>query len=175
MLFRANMITLSAHEPLIYSEPTLRRTRNRAGRMVYVLQDGTAVQHAVVNGNEHIFMPVDKCVLSMVSPNPKPELLTRVIHFNHRGDDCSMHNMCWATRQQQKDYYKATRELLTDPAYRRERFASVAHRMRMRRYREAQEMMKRFGSLGNMRLWYDYPTTCILRGHMAAGLAAGTT
>ena len=99
------MITLNAHEPLNYSEPTLRRTRNRAGRMVYVLQDGTAVQPAVVTGHAHIFMPVDKCVMSMVSPNPKPELLTRVIHFTHRGDDCSMHNMCWATRQQQKDYY----------------------------------------------------------------------
>ena len=34
-------------------------------------------------------------------------------------------------------------------------------------------MMKRFGS--NMRMWYDYPTTCILRGHMVAGIAAGMT
>ena len=148
---------LAPHEPLIEADPTLVRTYDHRGRAVYRLQDGTRVDHTKVNGNVHIFLPMDKCILSTTSPNPDPHVMTHIIHYNHNEQDCLLENMCWATKKQKASYYKATTDLILDPRYRRARRMMQFCKIRMRRYRRAQEEFRRFGCVVHLP-WYNYPT-----------------
>lgn len=145
------------HVPRLNQDPTLQRCYDRYGRTVFRLQDGTRVEHTLVNGNIHIFLRLDKCILSVVQPNPDPDKMRHIIHFNHDETDCSLSNMCWATREQKRDYYKATLDLLTDPDYLKHRRFARFTRFRMRRYRSAQDEVRRFGRVIT-RPWYDYRT-----------------
>ena len=136
--------------PLLDQDASLTRTRDHRGRLRFLLQDRTPVYHTVVNGNEHIFMPLDKCMLSVMEPNPDPKKLTAIIHFNHVIQDCSLGNMCWATRHQRRDYYTATKDLRTDPKYLEWRRTRLVYRVLMRRYRRAQKEFRQFGRVVHM-------------------------
>ena len=94
--------------PFIVRDRGLRRTVDSKGHVVFRLQDGTRVEHTMVNGNIHIFLRMDKCIMSVVRPNPDPDRLRCVIHYNHNESDCALSNMCWATVKQKHDYYEAT-------------------------------------------------------------------
>ena len=131
--------------PVIDESATLNRIRDHRGRLRFLLQDGTPIHHTIINGHEHIFMPLDKCMLSLVEPNPDPSHLTSVIHFNHVVADCALGNMCWATAQQRKDYYAATKDLRGSASYVGYRRTRLLYRMSMRAYRRAQKEYRRFG------------------------------
>ena len=145
------------HVPRLNQDPTLLRSRDRYGRTVFRLQDGTRVEHTSVNGTIHIFLRMDKCIMSVIHPNPDPENLRHVIHFNHNESDCSLSNMCWATREHKRDYYKATTDLLTNPDYLKHRRLARFSKFRMRRYRRAQDEVRCFGEVVH-HPWYDYRT-----------------